>query len=104
MVSATGALTLAKQMKPDLLVLAEGVIRVNGLDLIQEFLARLPEAGILIVVDQVSSGFGQTCIAAGAHDFLAKPLRAELVRDKVEALLGARKMAVNTSLKVANMG
>ncbi|MFO1102902.1 MAG: response regulator [Methylocystis sp.] len=104
MVSATSALTVAKQIKPDLLVLAEGVIRVNGPDLIQEFLARAPEAKILIVVDQVSSGFGQICIAAGAHDFLAKPPRAELVRDKVEALLGAKKKAADASLKVANMG
>jgi DNA-binding NtrC family response regulator len=102
MVSATGALTKAKQMKPDLLVLAEGVIRVNGPDLIQEFLARIPEAKILVVVDQVSSGFGQICIAAGAHDFLAKPLRAELVREKIDALLSAKKKAVATPLKAAN--
>ncbi|MGD9659389.1 MAG: response regulator, partial [Methylocystis sp.] len=102
-VSATGALTKAKQIRPDLLILAEGVIRVNGPDLIQEFLARIPEAKILVVVDQLSSGFGQICIAAGAHDFIAKPLRAELVRDKVEALLSAKKKAVATSRKVANM-
>jgi DNA-binding NarL/FixJ family response regulator len=103
LVSATGALSKAKQMKPDLLVLTEGVIRVNGTDLIQEFLARIPEAKILVVVDQVSSGFGPLCIAAGAHAFLAKPLRAEVVRDKVDALLNAKKKTVAAPLKVANM-
>ncbi len=103
LLSATGALTKAKQTEPDLLVLAEGVIRVNGLDLIKEFLARVPEAKILVVIDQISSGFGQLCIAAGAHDFLAKPLRTELVRDKVDALLSAKKKAVAPPLKVANM-
>jgi DNA-binding NarL/FixJ family response regulator len=88
--SATEALAKSERIQPDLLVLAEGVIRVNGVDLIQEFLARIPDAEILVIVDQISSGFGEECVAAGAHRFLAKPLRTELVRDNVDALLNAR--------------
>jgi DNA-binding NarL/FixJ family response regulator len=88
--SATEALAQSERIRPDLLVLAEGVIRVNGLDLIQEFLARIPDAEILVIVDQISSGFGEECVAAGAHRYLAKPLRTELVRDNVDALLSAR--------------
>ncbi|MGD9544891.1 MAG: response regulator [Methylocystis sp.] len=88
--SATGALKKVKQVQPDLLVLAEGVIRTNGVDLIQEFLARIPEAKILVIVDQISSGFGQHCVAAGAHGFLAMPMQAERLRDKVSALLRAK--------------
>lgn len=101
--SATGALAKAEQMKPDLLVLAEGVIRDNGFDLIQEYLARIPEAKILVVVDQISSGFGQQCVAAGAHGFLAKPLRIELVRDKVDALLSVKKKGGAIPLTVLNV-
>jgi CheY-like chemotaxis protein len=101
--SATEALAKEEQMRPDLLVLAEGVIRVNGLDLIQEFLARVPETKIIVIVDQISSGFGQECVAAGAHGFLAKPLRSELLRDKVDALLSARKKAVTMPRAVLNM-
>jgi DNA-binding NarL/FixJ family response regulator len=85
------------------MVLAEGVIRVNGLDLIQEFLARVPEAKIIVIVDQISSGFGQECVAAGAHGFLAKPLRVEPLLDKVDALLNARKKAVTIPWAVLNM-
>ncbi|MBI5012619.1 MAG: response regulator [Methylocystis sp.] len=101
--SATEALAKAEQMRPDLLVLAEGVIRVNGLDLIQEFLARVPETKIIVIVAQLSSGFGQECVAAGAHGFLANPLRIELLRDKVDALLNARKKAVTIPRAVLNM-
>jgi DNA-binding NarL/FixJ family response regulator len=101
--SATGALAKVKQMRPDLLVLAEGVIRANGLDLIQEFLTRIPEAKILVIIDQISSGFGQECVAAGAHGSLAKPLRTELVRDKVDALLSAKKKCVTIPLTVLNV-
>ncbi|HEY8125776.1 MAG TPA: response regulator [Methylocystis sp.] len=101
--SATETLAKAERMKPDLLVLAEGVIRVNGLDLIQEFLARVPETKIIVIVDQISSGFGQKCVAAGAHGFLAKPLRIELVRDKVDALLSTKKKAIATPLTVLNL-
>lgn len=89
--SAAETLARAGQTRPDLLVLAEGVIRVNGLDLIPEFLARIPKAKILVIADQMSSGFGQECVAAGAHGFLAKPLRLEHVRDKVDALLSVKK-------------
>ncbi len=101
--SATGALAKAERMKPDLLVLAEGVIRANGLDLIEEFLARIPEAKILVVIDQISSGFDLQCLAAGAHGVVAKPLRTERVRDKVDALLSARKNGAMTPLTVLNV-
>ena len=101
--SATGALAKAERMKPDLLVVAEGVIRANGFDLIQEYLARIPNARILVVIDQISSGFGQQCLAAGAHGFLAKPLRIELVRDKVDALLSPKKKGVAMPLTVLNV-
>ncbi len=101
--SATEALAKEEQMRPDLLVLAEGVIRVNGLDLIQEFLARVPETKIIVIIDQISSGFGQECVAEGAHGFLAKPLRSELLRDKVDALLSARKKSGTMPRAVMNM-
>lgn len=101
--SATEALAKAEQIGPDLLMLAEGVIRVNGLDLIQEFLARVPETKIIVIVDQISSGFGQECVAEGAHDFLAKPLQIDLLRDRVDALLSARKKAVTIPRAVLNM-
>lgn len=101
--SASGALAKAEQTRPDLLVLAEGVVRANGVDLIQEFLARIPGAKILVIIDQVSSGFGQECVAAGAHGFLAKPLRIELVRDEVDALLSAKGKSVTIPLTVLNV-
>jgi CheY-like chemotaxis protein len=101
--SATGALAKAERMKPDLLVLAEGVIRANGLDLIQEYLARIPDAKILVIIDQMSSGFDRECVAAGAHGVLAKPLRIELVRDKVDGLLGAKQKNVTSPLSVLNV-
>lgn len=102
--SATGALAKAERMKPDLLVLDEDVIRANGLDLIQEYLARIPDTKILVVIDRISSGFGQECVAAGAHAFLAKPLRIERVRAKVDALLSAKKKSVTIPLTVLNVG
>lgn len=102
--SATGALAMAERIKPDLLVLDEDVIRANGLDLIQEYLARIPDTKILVVIDRISSGFGQECVDAGAHAFLAKPLRIERVRAKVDALLSAKKKNVTIPLTVLNVG
>ncbi|MBM3563384.1 MAG: response regulator [Alphaproteobacteria bacterium] len=100
--SATETLAKAQQVQPDVLLLAEGVIRVNGLDLIQEFLARMPKTKILVIVYQASSGFGQECVAAGAHGFLAKPLRVERIRDRVDALLSAPKNSVTVPIAALN--
>lgn len=100
--SATETLAKAQQAQPDVLVLGEGVIRANGLDLIQEFLARMPKAKILVIVYQASSGFGQECVAAGAHGFLAKSLRVERIRDRVDALLSAPKISVSAPIAALN--
>ncbi len=93
--SASGALARIKQTAPDLIVLAENVVRANGLDLIKEFRSSAPNARLLVIVETSSSGFGKQCVDGGAHGFLAKPLRVELVRDKVDALLrGGRSVVI----------
>ncbi len=66
-------------------------------------MARIPDAKILVIIDQMSSGFDRECVAAGAHGVLAKPLRIELVRDKVDALLSAKKKSDTIPLSVLNV-
>ncbi len=93
--SATGAVAKIKQSPPDLIVLAENVIRASGSDIIPEFLSCAPNARLLVIVEASSSGFGKQCLERGAHGFLAKPLRIELVRDKVDTLLrGGRSVVI----------
>ncbi len=93
--SATNALAKISETAPDLIVLAENVIRANGRDVVEEFLSSAPDAKILVIVEASSSVFAKQCVEKGAHGFLAKPLRVELVRDKADALLrGGRSVVI----------
>jgi DNA-binding response OmpR family regulator len=89
----------AAEFKPDLILLAEAVLRANGLGLIKEICERISGVKILVVLDAVKDGFGKEALAAGAHGVIAKPLTIELVRQKVDVLLG-RRQSIEIPLKV----
>lgn len=85
------AFTKATSQKPDLVLLAESVLRSAGLDVLSEIAQRMPGVKILVIVNSLKDGFGKEAVAAGAHGFIAKPLTIEFVRQKVDVLLGRRQ-------------
>lgn len=89
----------AKEWKPDLILLAEGIIRHKGVEVIREIIERIPGVKILAVIDSVKDGFGKDALAAGAHGCIAKPLTVEFVRQKVDVLLG-RRQSLEIPLKI----
>jgi DNA-binding response OmpR family regulator len=84
---------------PDLMMVGGGLLKAQGLEVLLRFRAAAPRSKILVVVDAGDSGFGGECKAAGADGFLAKPLKVEFVRQKVDAMLGRGK-AVTIPLNV----
>jgi DNA-binding response OmpR family regulator len=100
--SAALAFEKAKTQPPDLVLLAQGVAKVEGFELLQRFRTEMPQAKILVVVDAADSAYGKECVASGAHGFLAKPLKIEFVRQKVDAMLG-RGSGVTIPLTVLNV-
>jgi DNA-binding response OmpR family regulator len=100
--SVDAAIEKAREWKPDLILLAESVVRAQGLPVVQQLGSETGGAKILVVVDDVSNGFGAECVGAGAKGFLAKPLKIEFVRQKVDAVLG-RGTGVTIPLAVLNM-
>jgi CheY-like chemotaxis protein len=91
----------AREWKPDLVLLAESVIRKNGVAVIGEIAARIPGVKILVVLDSAGGGLGKEALGAGAHGLIVKPLTVELVRQKVDVLLGRRR-SMEIPLKVLN--
>jgi CheY-like chemotaxis protein len=81
----------AMEWKPDLILLAEGIIRDKGLGVIKEIAGRVPGVKILVVIESIKDSLGKDALAVGAHATLAKPFTVELVRQKVDVLLGRRK-------------
>lgn len=85
------ALAKAQSQKPDLILLAEGVVRKNGLEVLSKLREWIPGVKLLVVAETLENGFGQECFEAGAHGFIAKPLTIQFVRQKVDVLLGRRQ-------------
>ncbi|MGC1860897.1 MAG: response regulator [Methylocystis sp.] len=80
----------ARDWPPDLIILAEALVRERGSGLLKEIAERLPDTKILVIVDSATDGFGKQCLSEGADGVLIKPLTIEFVRRKVDVLLGRR--------------
>lgn len=101
--SPESAFEKAVAQPPDLLILAEGLVRVYGVELLEKIAVAIDNVKILVVVEAGANSFGKECVAAGAHGFLAKPLKVELVRQKVDAMLGLNSGGMTIPLTVLNV-
>jgi two-component system, response regulator RegA len=81
------ALALARSERPQFVVLDLKLGADNGLKLIPELKAILPEVRILLLTGYASIATAVEAIKRGAHDYLAKPVDADAV---AQALLGAQ--------------
>lgn len=90
----------AKSQPPDLVLLAESLPKAEGSGLFERFRSEMPTAKILVVVEAANAAYGKECVSAGAHGFLAKPLKIEFVRQKVDAMLGRSTGGVTIPLTV----
>ncbi|PWB83292.1 MAG: hypothetical protein C3F11_07300 [Methylocystaceae bacterium] len=89
--SLENAFEKSKTLKPDLIFIAESVLRAAGLEVLSELKQKIADAKLLVIVDSLKDGYGKEAVAAGAHGFIAKPLTLEFVRQKVDVLLGRRQ-------------
>jgi CheY-like chemotaxis protein len=89
--SLEAAFEKAVNQKPDLVVIAERLVRLAGLPALSEISQKIPGVKILVIIESLKDGFGKEALAAGAHGFIAKPLTIEFVRQKVDVLLGRRQ-------------
>ena len=79
--------------KPDLVLLGVSIVQDQGVSVLDDIGLRLPGAKILLVADSRKDPLAQLCLGAGADDVLGKPIATDSVRDKVDLLLGRRKLS-----------
>lgn len=101
--SAAIAVEKAKTQPPDLVLLAESLPKDEGFELFGKLRESAPKAKILVVVEPANTAYGKECVVAGANGFLAKPLKIEFVRQKVDAMLGRSTGGVTIPLTVLNV-
>ncbi len=84
------AVALARQHRPDVVVLDFSMPGLNGVDATRQILKALPKTEILILTMHDSDQLARECMAAGAHGFLLKTdVKGQLV-PALEALLEHR--------------
>ena len=97
------AMEKAESQPPDLVVMSESLVKAGGFGVFARLRERAPKARILVVVEPANTSYGKECVVAGANGFLAKPLKIEFVRQKVDAMLGRSTGGVTIPLTVLNV-
>lgn len=82
------ALEKSVEWKPDLLILGISVISEKGQDVLAMLKSKIPGLSIMVVTEAKDLPLAITCLKSGADDLVAKPLTIEIVRAKVDKLLG----------------
>ena len=78
---------------PHLLIVSVNILAEKGLDVLKEIGGKFPEAKIVVLADNAEVPLAKQALAkgGGAHGILTKPLTVEVVRRKVDMLLGRLK-------------
>ncbi|PPD44304.1 MAG: hypothetical protein CTY15_07630 [Methylocystis sp.] len=100
--STATAIEKSRLQPPDLILLSESLPKAEGFELFARLKEAAPRAKILIVIESANADYGKECVASGANGFLAKPLKIEFVRKKVDAMLGRSAGGVTIPLNVLN--
>lgn len=82
------ALEKSVEWKPDLLILGIGIVAEKGMGILGSLKSEIPGLSILIVTDVKELPLAVASLKSGADDLVSKPLTIEIVRGKVDALLG----------------
>jgi DNA-binding response OmpR family regulator len=82
------ALEKSVDWKPDLLILGVSVVAEQGHDVLSMLKSKIPDLSIMVVTEARDLPLAITCLKSGADDLVAKPLTIEIVRAKVDKLLG----------------
>ena len=88
------ALRKSEHMKPDVILLGAGLVRQDGIEVLNLLKTRIPGVKLLLVVDSNSDSWVNECRENGADAVLVKPITVEATRKQVDRLLGRRTRTV----------
>ncbi len=85
--NGTDALRLVKEKKPHLVLVDVVMPEMSGIQLTESIITSFPQVGVIVVSSLNQEQVVLEAIAAGASDFLAKPLNPTQVLEAVEKFL-----------------
>lgn len=88
--SLEAAYSKAEQWKPDAVLLGVSILESKGIEVIQQIKAKLGAVKIILIAKTPDEPLLASGMQAGADGTLAKPLKLENVRAKVDEVLGRK--------------
>ena len=85
------ALTLALELRPDLVITDQQMPSLRGLDLVRRLRSELPGVPAILITGEGSEALAAEALRAGAADYLTKPFEAESMLAAVRRALDARR-------------
>ena len=99
------AVNVARQEKPDLVLVDVGVPGINGLEVISTIKNEEPKTSFIIVSSYDNFEYAQRAIKLGVEDYLLKPTRLETLKQAINASIAKKKSsfeADSTATKLLN--
>ena len=85
------ALTLVREIKPDVVITDYQMPNLTGIELIQRICSDLPHPPVIMMTSAANERLAVEALRAGAFDFLTKPFQAELMLAAVGRALALRR-------------
>jgi two-component system, chemotaxis family, chemotaxis protein CheY len=82
---AVAGLRMAVHFRPDVICLDVQMPGKNGMDLLIDLKARLPDTPVLMVTSSNDRTTVEACLVRGANGFIIKPFSAEKLLQTIEA-------------------
>lgn len=87
--SGMQAVELAKQYRPDIIVMDILIPELDGLKAIQEIKKFLPRVPVMILSAYSDFSYAQTAIRLGVQEYLLKPIKPSVIKQAIHDLLAA---------------
>jgi len=101
---ASSGLAAVKRLRPKLVLLDLVIPGADGMSVLDEIVRFSPETEVILVTGNYSTDSAVEAIRKGASDYLTKPLKVPLLRDRVGKLVeAARRRALASRLNVELM-
>jgi DNA-binding NtrC family response regulator len=85
------ALDIAEKRRIDLVILDMRLPDISGIEVLKKIKSAQPLAEVLIVTGHASVETAVEAMRAGARDYLEKPIRLDLLHEKMRAIIELRK-------------
>ncbi len=81
------AIALARERKPDIVLLDLAMPGRDGLEVLKELVPVLPDTGFIIVTGNEDEKIASFCLELGAFDYVPKPVDFDLLSQTIKARL-----------------